>query len=106
MRKHPYQDLPTHAFWRNAVAGPPLADVDPVVAPKFTISRADRVATAGSCFAQHIARHLSRSGFNYFVTEKARKRGKNVGTPSFFPCVDSTWSTLCIMCRRRPPSPR
>jgi len=74
MRKHPYQDLPTHCFWRNAVAGPALANVDPVVAPKFTISRTDRVATAGSCFAQHIARHLSRSGFNYFVTEKAHPR--------------------------------
>ena len=28
-----------------------------------------RVATAGSCFAQHIARYLRNSGFNYYVTE-------------------------------------
>ncbi len=29
------------------------------------------VATLGSCFAQHIARHLQRAGFNYFVSEQA-----------------------------------
>ena len=28
-----------------------------------------KVATAGSCFAQHIARHLRSSGYNYFVAE-------------------------------------
>ena len=27
------------------------------------------MATAGSCFAQHIARHLRQAGLNYFVTE-------------------------------------
>jgi hypothetical protein len=27
------------------------------------------VATAGSCFAQHIARYLQKSGFNYYVAE-------------------------------------
>jgi hypothetical protein len=27
------------------------------------------VATAGSCFAQHIARHLRESGYNYYVEE-------------------------------------
>lgn len=27
------------------------------------------MATAGSCFAQHIARYLQKSGFNYYVTE-------------------------------------
>jgi hypothetical protein len=45
--------------------------VDPVVSAKFKIGPHDRVATAGSCFAQHIARHLRKSGFNYFVTETA-----------------------------------
>ena len=28
-----------------------------------------KIATAGSCFAQHIARHLRNSGFNHFVVE-------------------------------------
>jgi hypothetical protein len=63
--------LPDHCFWRKAIATPNAEDVDPVVRAKFQISRTDRVATAGSCFAQHIARHLAGAGFNYFVTETA-----------------------------------
>ena len=43
--------------------------VDPVANVKFTIKPTDRVATAGSCFAQHISHSLQRSGFNYWVTE-------------------------------------
>ena len=30
-----------------------------------------RIASAGSCFAQHIARHLRQTGFNFLVTETA-----------------------------------
>jgi len=71
MSQHPYKTLPDHCFWKSNVAEPPVEMVDPVIAPKFIIKKTDRVATAGSCFAQHIARHLSNSGFNYFVTEKA-----------------------------------
>ncbi len=67
--RHPYQDLPAASFWRRAVADVPAEVVDPVVAGKFRINAGDRVATAGSCFAQHISRHLSRAGFNPFVTE-------------------------------------
>jgi hypothetical protein len=48
-----------------------MDEVDPVVVSKFMITPSDRVVTAGSCFAQHIARHLQMSGFSYFVTETA-----------------------------------
>jgi hypothetical protein len=44
-------------------------DVDPVVEARFRIGREDRVATCGSCFAQHISRTLAERGFNYLVTE-------------------------------------
>ncbi|MEN5144743.1 GSCFA domain-containing protein [Brevundimonas diminuta] len=37
----------------------------------FRITPDLKVATMGSCFAQHIARHLARSGLNYFVAEAA-----------------------------------
>ena len=69
MSRHPYADLPARAFWRRAVAETPPAEVDPVAAPPFRIARGDRVATAGSCFAQHIARHLRDAGFRFLVTE-------------------------------------
>nr|WP_253201141.1 GSCFA domain-containing protein [Sphingomonas quercus] len=62
--------MPDSAFWRRAVAGAGPA-VDPVAGPFLRLAREDRVATAGSCFAQHIARHLAASGFNYLVTETA-----------------------------------
>ena len=71
MPRHGYADLPTHCFWREAVATPPMQDVDPVVAGKFLIARADKVATAGSCFAQHISRVLGAVGFSALVTESA-----------------------------------
>ncbi len=65
----PYKDLPDTQFWRRAVSSPAPLDVDPVTHVPFTISKTDRVATAGSCFAQHIARTLVTQGFNYLVTE-------------------------------------
>ena len=69
MTSHPYRSLPAHAFWRRSVADPLPEDVDPVVSVPFSLAQSDRVATAGSCFAQHIARHLQDAGFGYLITE-------------------------------------
>jgi hypothetical protein len=67
---NPYQGLPEYTRWTKAVSALPLADVDPAAAGfPFRIAATDRVATGGSCFAQHIARHLDANGFNYFVAE-------------------------------------
>jgi GSCFA family len=71
MSHHPYRSLPPHCFWRRTIAEVAADAVDPVVTAKFKVGRRDKVATAGSCFAQHIARHLHSTGFNYFVTEEA-----------------------------------
>jgi hypothetical protein len=68
---HPYTHLPDHALWRRAVANVAAPDLDPVVDVPFTIGAHDKVATAGSCFAQHIGRYMRESGLNYFVTETA-----------------------------------
>jgi hypothetical protein len=67
--KHPYRSLPDKSFWRKAVAEPAAPQVDPVGTFNVKIDPDTRVATAGSCFAQHIARYLRNSGFNYFVAE-------------------------------------
>ena len=69
MAEHPYKSAPDHNFWRRSVAGIESDQVEPVVAFPRWINRDTRVATAGSCFAQHIARYLKRSGFNYYVAE-------------------------------------
>lgn len=73
MAKHPYQALPQFTRWSKSVAALPYPEVDPVVSFPMQIGLSDRVATAGSCFAQHIARYLSQSGFNYFVPETAHE---------------------------------
>jgi len=74
--ENPYRNLPPHQFWRRAVAGIEPFLFDPVVSTRFTIDRAERVATAGSCFAQHIAKRLSGIGFNYFVPEDGAALGE------------------------------
>lgn len=69
MANHPYLRRPAYCFWRRTVAEVPVEEVDPVVSAKFKVAKSDKVVTAGSCFAQHIARHLKASGFNFYVTE-------------------------------------
>lgn len=68
-KQHPYRGLPPHQFWRKSVSAVEMNDFDPVVNPRTKIDRPEKIATAGSCFAQHIARHLNSDGFNYFVPE-------------------------------------
>jgi hypothetical protein len=70
MSQTPYHDLPDYCFWRRSHANGPEA-VDPVVRPYFTITKRDRIASAGSCFAQHLSRYLAEAGLRYFVTETA-----------------------------------
>lgn len=69
MTDHPYKSLPNKAFWRRAVVQPDPAAVDPVGRFDLAIEPQTKVATAGSCFAQHVARHLSTTGFNYYIPE-------------------------------------
>lgn len=72
MTRTPYSDLPASAYWRRSVAALPATEVDPVDdQPPFGLSASDKVMTAGSCFAQHIARYMRQSGFDAMITETA-----------------------------------
>ena len=66
---NPYASLDDRQFWRRSVSNVERRNVDPVAEPRFQIARDAKVATSGSCFAQHISRQLSQIGFNFFVTE-------------------------------------
>lgn len=66
---NPYSGNPDYTFWQRSVSALEPDDIDLVTDVPFTLGRTDAVATAGSCFAQHIARTLSAQGFNYLVTE-------------------------------------
>lgn len=65
----PYRGLPAEAYWKRSVADLPADEVDPVQDLGFRLGPRDAIATAGSCFAQHIARYLQASGCHYFVAE-------------------------------------
>jgi PAS domain-containing protein len=67
---NPYSSLPDHRFWRKAVASLPPFAIDPMMEAPFKISIGDKVATAGSCFAQEIAHRLQTSGYHYYLAEK------------------------------------
>src|SRR5207302_10114864 len=69
MSEHPYRSLPQGNSWKPSIAELSCDQVDPVISGKFCITRSDRVATAGSSFAQHIARHLRSAALSYLVTE-------------------------------------
>jgi hypothetical protein len=66
---HPYKSFPDKSFWMRSIAKLHPLDVDPVGLFKLRLNPEMKVATAGSCFAQHIARHLRNSGYNYYVVE-------------------------------------
>ena len=66
---NPYGGLKDYQFWRRSVSRTEPHRFDPVVNPKFRIPADAKVATAGSCFAQHIARKLTEIDFNYYVPE-------------------------------------
>jgi hypothetical protein len=67
--KSPYSRLRREAFWRTAVVGRLPSEPSNVYRAKFPITRDTRIATAGSCFAQHVGRHLKRHAFNVLDAE-------------------------------------
>lgn len=68
---HPYADLPRTAFWKSAVAEGDREGFPGLYTPRFPITRTTRVATAGSCFAQHVTRYLRLAGVQVMDGEPA-----------------------------------
>lgn len=66
----PYSKLPDSSFWRKSLSSIDASDVDPLTQFDIKIDEHTAVATAGSCFAQHIARYLKLNNFNYYIVEK------------------------------------
>lgn len=67
----PYANLPAKAFWRSGVTDRAPLDPGEIYSPRFPIKKDMRIATAGSCFAQHVGRTLAQAGFNVLDTEPA-----------------------------------
>ena len=65
----PYDSLPPSAYWRPAISDRNPLELAEIYRRKFAISAEDRVACAGSCFAQHVGRRLRQGGFTYVDIE-------------------------------------
>ncbi len=68
---HPYNHLPSLAYWRTGVADVGPHGLSELWDPKFRVLPQHRIATAGSCFAQHIGRALSERGYGWADYELA-----------------------------------
>jgi hypothetical protein len=71
MGHHHYKTLPSYCFWQHAVARVEGYEIDAATSVPFTIGPGERVAAAGSCFAQHLTRHLALNGVGPYITEDA-----------------------------------
>ncbi|NVM94849.1 GSCFA domain-containing protein [Arthrobacter wenxiniae] len=71
IRRSPYRGRPSRNFWKQAVTGVAPSEFRELYTKKFEIASDDGIATAGSCFAQHIARHLRSNGYKVLDTEPA-----------------------------------
>ena len=71
---HPYKSLPPRAFWRGAVAEPGPDGIRDIGNCRHKLRPGDVIATAGSCFAQHISRRLQARGFRYLDVEPPPRR--------------------------------
>jgi len=64
----PYENLPESAFWKPSVAERHFYELKDLAKP-IEINVNDRIGTAGSCFAQHISRHLRNRGGQFLDCE-------------------------------------
>ncbi len=71
--KHPYSNLPDSSFWRKFVSDVSWRDLNINSHVKFILKDRDKVITAGSCFAQHIARYMKKVGLDIFNAEPAHQ---------------------------------
>ena len=67
--KSPYKGLHPRQFWRPAVAESHVLSTNNFWYKKYDITLEDRIASAGSCFAQHISRRLIEAGYNFLDLE-------------------------------------
>ena len=70
---NPYHNLHVESFWRTAIAEHDALEIRNIWKPKFRVSPDLPIATAGSCFAQHISKALVARGYPWLDGEPAPK---------------------------------
>ena len=66
---NPYSELPPSAFWKTGVTQENPYAIDNIYKKKFDIKPNTQIATAGSCFGQHVGNHLKRNGYKVIDQE-------------------------------------
>ena len=67
----PYSGLPSSAFWKSGVTQENPYAINNIYKKKFDIKPNTQIATAGSCFGQHVGNHLRRNGYQVIDEEIA-----------------------------------
>lgn len=67
--KSPYSELSAKSFWRTGVSEAHPLSVADLYTRKFPLLTGDAIATAGSCFAQHVAKYLRGNGYSIMDVE-------------------------------------
>ena len=55
-------------------------EIDPVISTKFKISKEDRICTAGSCFAQNLAKALKLMDITIMLQKNQKRNVKRGDT--------------------------
>ena len=66
---NPYANLGSEAFWKSGVLASSPFSIDSIYKRKWDILAQDKIAVAGSCFAQHVSHYLRVAGFNVLDVE-------------------------------------
>ena len=73
MSTSPYSNLPRKSFWRPAVAQQDPRTMHDIFTHSYEIKEDTKIATAGSCFAQHITASLKKRNYTIIDVEPAPK---------------------------------
>jgi len=65
----PYSKQSPESYWKTGVAQQHPLTIEGLYKKRFSISASSQIATAGSCFAQHISRHLKSRGYSVLDVE-------------------------------------
>lgn len=67
----PYSKASKRSWWNTGVVATTPETIEDIYIKRFELTEDDLIATAGSCFAQHLSRHMRERGYRIFDGEPA-----------------------------------
>ena len=81
---HPYKKKPDYCFWSKSIAVQELDQKNFYFQPRFKLSHNLNIGTAGSCFAQNIAKYMQANNIPYYFSEKPHPNLDNILVNKYF----------------------